>query len=147
MGRFDSQANGLLKAGSTAWIVLSKHSKGIVGFSGCLAREISQLLLHVERYNEFVPHQVELNRDAILRIASNHGARNVRVFGSVARGDDGPASDIDFLVKMDDDRSLLDLVGLSQELEVLLQRRVDVLTDDGLHPALRQRINLEARVL
>lgn len=92
-------------------------------------------------------HEIELNRDAILRIAHRHGARNVRVFGSVARGDHRPTSDVDLLVEMDQDRSLLDLVGLSQDLEALLQRRVDVVTDEGLHPAIRQRIIVEARAL
>ncbi len=90
---------------------------------------------------------VEQNREAILRIAAHHGARNVRLFGSVARGNDRPDSDVDFLVEMDSDRSLLDLVGLGQDLEELLHRRVDVLTDESLHPALRQRIASDARTL
>lgn len=87
------------------------------------------------------------NRSAILEVAARHGARNVRVFGSVARGDDRPDSDIDFLVDMEADRSLLDLIGLGQELEALLERKVDVLTDQGLAPAVRQRIANEARAL
>ena len=72
---------------------------------------------------------------------------NVRVFGSVARGDDRPESDIDLLVEMADDRSLLDLVALEQELEALLQRPVDVLTEQGLAPALRERVTADARAL
>ena len=55
---------------------------------------------------------IERNREEILRIAARHGARNVRVFGSVARGEDRFDSDVDLLVEMQDDRSLLDLVGL-----------------------------------
>lgn len=90
---------------------------------------------------------IEGNREEILRIAARHGARNVRVFGSVARGQDRSESDVDLLVDMDNDRSLLDLVGLEQELEALLHRKVDVLTDDSLHPALRPRITAEARAL
>jgi predicted nucleotidyltransferase len=90
---------------------------------------------------------IEGKRDEILRIAARHGARNVRVFGSVARGQDRPDSDIDLLVDMDDDRSLLDLVGLSQDLEDLLRRKVDVLTDASIHPALRPRIAAEVRAL
>lgn len=86
-------------------------------------------------------------RDEILRIASTHGARNLRVFGSVARGEDSPHSDIDLLVEMDPGRSLLDLVALGQDLEDLLQRKVDVLTDVSVHPALRDRILSEARPL
>jgi hypothetical protein len=90
---------------------------------------------------------VQQNREEILRIAARHGARNVRLFGSGMRGDDRPDSDVDFLVEMENDRSLLDLVGLGQDLEQLLNRRVDVLTDESLHPALRQRIISEARPL
>ncbi|MEO7274852.1 MAG: nucleotidyltransferase family protein [Vicinamibacterales bacterium] len=90
---------------------------------------------------------VEHHRDAILRIAAHHGARNVRLFGSAARGDHRPESDVDLLVEMESDRSLLDLVGLGQDLEELLHRRVDVLTDESLHPALRHRIASEARTL
>lgn len=90
---------------------------------------------------------IDRNRDQILRIAARHGARNVRVFGSVVRGDDRPDSDVDLLVDMDDDRSLLDVVGLGQELGDLLRRKVDVLTDASIHPALRARIVAEARTL
>jgi len=66
------------------------------------------------------------------------------VFGSVARGEAGPASDVDLLVQMDSGRSLLDLIGLTQELESILQRKVDVLTDEGLSPYLKERIQAEA---
>ncbi|HXV64801.1 MAG TPA: nucleotidyltransferase domain-containing protein [Vicinamibacteria bacterium] len=90
---------------------------------------------------------IERNRAEILRIAARHGARTVRVFGSVARGEDRPDSDVDLLVDMDDDRSLLDLVGLGQDLQELLQRKVDVLTDESIHPAVRPRIAGEAREL
>jgi predicted nucleotidyltransferase len=90
---------------------------------------------------------LQQKRNDILRIAARHGARNLRVFGSVARGDDRAHSDVDLLVDMDSDRSLLDLVGLGQDLEELLQRRVDVLTAATLHPALRDRILAESRPL
>jgi predicted nucleotidyltransferase len=90
---------------------------------------------------------VERNRGAILEAAARHGARNVRVFGSVARGDDRPDSDLDLLVDMEHDRSLLDLVGLAQELEASLRRRVDVLTEDSLAPTTRQRIVADAHAL
>lgn len=86
-------------------------------------------------------------RNEILRIATRYGASNLRVFGSVARGDDRPSSDIDLLVDMAPERSLLDVVGLGQDLEALLERHVDVLTDAGLHPALRERILAESRPL
>lgn len=85
-----------------------------------------------------------LKRPEILRLAQAHGAHNVRVFGSVARGEARPDSDVDFLVEMNSDRSLLDLIELSQELETLLQRNVDVLTDQGLSPYLDQKIHAEA---
>jgi predicted nucleotidyltransferase len=70
-----------------------------------------------------------------------------RLFGSVARGESHPGSDLDLLVEMDADRSLLDLVGLEQDLEELLDRPVDVLTDGGLHPTVRQRVLADARPL
>jgi predicted nucleotidyltransferase len=90
---------------------------------------------------------IEQNRKEILRIAAEHGARNVRVFGSVARGDDRADSDVDLLVDMDADRCFLDLVGLEQDLERLPQRRVDVLTLVSIHPTLRAVITAEARAL
>ena len=83
-------------------------------------------------------------RDEIIRLAEQHGARNVRVFGSVARGEAGPTSDVDLLVEMDCGRSLLDLIELSQDLESFLERKVDILTDEGLSPYLEQRIHAEA---
>ncbi len=86
-------------------------------------------------------------RHEILRIAAAHGARNIRLFGSAARGEDRPDSDLDLLVEMDSGRSLLDLVGLSQDLEDLLERKVDVLTDTSVDPTLHARIVAEARPL
>jgi len=77
---------------------------------------------------------LKIKRNDILRLASQHGAHHVRVFGSVARGEAGAASDVALLVQMDSGRSLLDLIGLTQELESILQRKVDVLTDEGLSP-------------
>lgn len=68
----------------------------------------------------------------------------MRVFGSVARGEANSTSDIDLLVEMDNGRSLLDLIELSQELEAVLDRKVDILTDEGLSPYLEQRIHAEA---
>lgn len=83
-------------------------------------------------------------RQEILQIAAKHGASNVRVFGSAVRGDGGVDSDVDFLVEMEDGRSLLDLVGLWQELEEFLGCNVDLLTDGGVSPYLRDRIYAEA---
>lgn len=83
-------------------------------------------------------------RAEILRIAARHGARNVRVFGSMVRGEANQASDIDFLVEMEPGRSLLDLGGLQVELESLLGRRVDVVTVRGLKARIRDRVLREA---
>ena len=99
------------------------------------------------RIRETTAMTIEERRDEILRIAARYGARNVRVFGSVARNEDQADSDVDLLVEMEDDRSLLDLVGLQQDLEELLARNVDVLTDASIHPALRARIAADARAL
>jgi len=83
-------------------------------------------------------------RDRILRIAAKYGARNIRIFGSVARGEADAASDVDFLVDMEPGRSLLDLGGLQIELESLLDRRVDVVTERGLKARIRDRVLREA---
>ena len=80
----------------------------------------------------------------ILRIAAEHGASNVRVFGSVARGDAHEGSDVDVLVDLGDDRSLLDQGGLLMDLRDLLGRKVDVATEDGLKPRMRDHILREA---
>lgn len=91
-----------------------------------------------------IADELKFKRGEILRLARDHGARNVRVFGSVAKGEARPESDIDFLVDMEGGRSLLDLIEFGQALEELLQRKVDVLTDGGLSPYLEQRIHAEA---
>jgi len=86
-------------------------------------------------------------RSDILKISSKYGAHHVRVFGSVARGDATPQSDIDFLVDLEPGRSLFDLGGLLSELQTLLGCPVDVLTEQGLHWYIRDRILQEARPL
>ena len=86
-------------------------------------------------------------RADIRRLAARHGAHSVRVFGSFARGEAGPDSDIDLLVDFEPGRSLLDQVTLAQELEASLGRRVDVVTEGGLYWLLRRRILREARAL
>jgi len=83
-------------------------------------------------------------RDEILRIAAEHGARDLRVFGSVVRGEAQDASDLDVLVNLDEDRSLLDRVALKQDLEDLLGCEVDVVTEGAVHRLLRDRILAEA---
>ena len=79
-------------------------------------------------------------RADILRIAAQHGARNVRLFGSAARGEARPDSDIDVLVEFEPGRTLLDRIGLMQDLEDLLGRKVDVVTEKALHRMIRQQV-------
>jgi len=83
-------------------------------------------------------------RNEILSLAAQHGASNVRVFGSVARGEDDAASDIDILVDLEPGRSLFDLGGLLTDLNTLLGRDIDVVTEKGLRSALRERVLQEA---
>jgi uncharacterized protein len=83
-------------------------------------------------------------RAEILAVAAHHGATNVRVFGSVARGDSDAHSDVDFLVDFEPGRSLLDLASLLVDLEDLLGRPVDVVTEPGLKARIRQRVLAEA---
>ena len=84
------------------------------------------------------------NREEILRIAAKHGARNIRVFGSVARGEADEKSDIDLLVEMEAGRSLLDMGGFLMDLRLLLGREVDIVTEKGLKERIRARVLQEA---
>ena len=90
---------------------------------------------------------IQRQREKIISVARKHGIRNVRVFGSVARGEDTPGSDIDFLVDLEPGRSLLDLGGALVKLQELLGRKVDIVTERGLHWYLRDKILKEARPL
>jgi predicted nucleotidyltransferase len=83
-------------------------------------------------------------REEILRLAARHGARNIRIFGSVARGDAGPDGDLDVLVDMEPGRSLFDMGGLLMDLQDLLGCKVDVVTEKGLHWYVRARVLEEA---
>lgn len=86
-------------------------------------------------------------RAEILSLALRHGAKNVRVFGSLARGEGRDDSDLDLLVTLGEGRSLLDLVGLKQDLEDLVHRPVDVVTEAALSPYLREQVLAEAIAL
>lgn len=87
---------------------------------------------------------VAARRADVLAIARRHGASDVRIFGSVARGDAGPTSDIDLLVHVEPGRSLLDHVALKQDLEGLLGVRVDVVNLPALYAPLRDAILSDA---
>jgi uncharacterized protein len=90
---------------------------------------------------------LQSRRAEILALAAKHGASNVRLFGSVVRGEDQEDSDIDFLVDMQENRSLFDLIGMQQDLEKAIGRRVDVLTPNGINRHLKDRIMGEATLL
>lgn len=89
--------------------------------------------------------QLRQRRADIVQLARQHGAHDVRIFGSVARGDAGPESDVDVLVKFDRGRSLLDLVAIQQDLAEMLGCNVDVVSEGALKPGdriLREAVSL-----
>lgn len=83
---------------------------------------------------------VENKRVEILRIAGQYGATNIRIFGSTARGEGGPDSDIDLLIDLEHGRSLLDLIAIKQDLQDLLGCEVDVVTEAAISPRIRDEI-------
>jgi uncharacterized protein len=83
-------------------------------------------------------------RNETLRAAAKRGARNIRVFGSVARGEADASSDVDFLVDLEPNRSLFDLSGLLIDLEAVLHTEVDVVTERGLREQIRERVLRES---
>lgn len=83
-------------------------------------------------------------REEVLRLAAKHGARNVRIFGSVARGEADATSDLDFLIELEPGRNVLDMGGLLMDLQTLLGRPVDVISEKGLRPSIRARVLREA---
>ncbi|MEW6200467.1 MAG: nucleotidyltransferase family protein [bacterium] len=87
---------------------------------------------------------LEEKREEILRIAARYGARNIRVFGSTARGSAGVDSDVDFLIDMEPGRSLFDMGALQMDLQELLGRKVDVVTENSIYWLIRRRIIKEA---
>ena len=88
--------------------------------------------------------QLRKKRSQILAIATRYGAYNVRVFGSVARGDEDEESDVDFLVSLEQGRSLLDLGGLFYDLREVMGTDIDVVTENGLRARIRDQVLREA---
>ena len=87
---------------------------------------------------------LKAKREDILRVAARHGARNVRVFGSIARGEADERSDVDLLVGFEPGRSLLDHAALWLELQDLLGCKVDVVSEGGIKARIRERVLREA---
>ena len=87
---------------------------------------------------------IQRKRGEILRIAAKHGVRRIRLFGSVARGDAGPQSDVDFLVEVGSRHSPFFPGGLVADLQELLGRKVDIVEPEGLYPLLKEQILKEA---
>ena len=87
---------------------------------------------------------LQIKKQEILRLAKEYGVIRIRTFGSVARGEATGKSDIDFLIQLEEGRSLLDLIGFKQDVEKLVGRKVDVVSEGGVSPYLRERIFEEA---
>ncbi|MDC3411999.1 nucleotidyltransferase family protein [Aquibacillus sp. 3ASR75-11] len=79
-------------------------------------------------------------RDIILKSAGQHGIHNVRIFGSVSRLEDGPSSDLDLLVDFEEGRSLFDLIRFKQEVEDIINTRVDVVTENSIHWSMKEEV-------
>jgi predicted nucleotidyltransferase len=91
--------------------------------------------------------ELQHHRDALYQIAARHGASNLRLFGSVARGEERPDSDIDLLIDLADGRGFGDYLALAEELEVLLHRKVDLVLARSLSPHFRPYIEADAKPL
>jgi uncharacterized protein len=91
--------------------------------------------------------ELHRRRDTLQQIAARHGASNLRLFGSVGRGEEQPDSDIDLLIDLADDRGFSDYLALAEELEALLQRKVDLVLARSLSPHFRPYIEADATPL
>ena len=91
--------------------------------------------------------KIQQKKKEILLVAQQHGIVNIRIFGSVARGDDNLQSDVDLLVDLEQGRTLFDLGGALVKLQDLLGRKVDIVTERGLHWYLKEKIMKEAKPL
>jgi len=83
-------------------------------------------------------------KEAIIMVSALHGARKIKIFGSVIRDEDTPESDLDLLVEFEPGRSLIDHIALIQDLQDLLEHNVDVVTENSLNTYIKERIMLEA---
>ena len=109
----------------------------------------SPAMVKDSRPDEVVKMSINLDdlrkeREQIMKVAQKHGASNIRVFGSISRGEERPESDIDLLVDFEADRSLFDLVRLKLELEELLGHEVDLVTEKAMHRLIASRVIKEA---
>ena len=91
-----------------------------------------------------IPELIGSKREMILTLAGKYGVDRVRIFGSVARDEARTDSDVDFLVHFKNGRTLFDLIGFGQDVEELLGRKVDVLSERGVSPYMKDRIFKEA---
>ncbi len=90
---------------------------------------------------------ISRNKTAILGLAKQHGVKSISLFGSMVRGDVTDNSDVDFLVELEQGRDLFDLGELLMDLQALLQRKVDLVTKNALHPGISSQILKEAQPL
>lgn len=94
-----------------------------------------------------IRQRLETLKPQVLAVATRHGASNLRLYGSIVKGDEHPASDLDLLVDLQEEQSLLGLISLRQDLEDLLGCSVDVTEAETLHPLIRSQILERARAL
>ena len=121
------------------------HEKGIDSDGGKPGRRRDIMSARQRKEEDMdIAELLEAKKEEILRIAARHGARNVRVFGSVARGEARPESDVDLLVEVGPDRTPFFPGGLIADLEDLLGKKVQVVTREDLHWYIRDRVLEEA---
>jgi len=87
------------------------------------------------------------NRKAILAITSKYGAKNVRIFGSMAKGSASSKSDVDILIELEKGKGLFDIISMKQDIEDLLHRKVDIVTEAAVSPYMREEVLNEAVAL
>jgi len=97
--------------------------------------------------DEHIAAMVQINQARLAELCRKHDVRVLKLFGSAARGEDTPESDVDLLVEFEGQKSLFDLIGLEVELAAFLGRKVDVLTEASISPYLRDRVLASASVI